>query len=157
MDDGFTNSTVNIKSVQSGGSMDIQLPIHNKLIQKNQSKKTQSYKVESVSRRTIMDIHNFSLENKRESEYVSQSRRSNQVAVSDQFSFCSFRCFILHKSINNKQFDSTVWRNMKHRNDSLSKSPGKTTKRRKQPGNTVITSPVLVMWPGSSQATVPGT
>lgn len=76
VDDGVTNATVSVKSVksvQSGGSMDTQLPVHNRLIQKNQNKKTQSYKVESVSRRTIMDIQNFSLENKRESEYVSGS------------------------------------------------------------------------------------
>lgn len=72
VDDGFTNGTVSMKSIQSGGLMDTQ-PIHNRLILKNQNKKTQSYKVESVTRRTIMDIQNFSLENKRESEYVSQS------------------------------------------------------------------------------------
>lgn len=73
MDDGFANSTVSMKSVDSGGPTDSRLPLHNKLIQKEQNKKTQSYKVESVSRRTILDVQHFSLENKRESEYVSQS------------------------------------------------------------------------------------
>lgn len=74
VEDGPANSTVSMKSVDSGGPADSRLPLHNKLIQKDQNKKTQSYKVESVSRRTVMDVQNFSLENKRESEYVSQSR-----------------------------------------------------------------------------------
>uniref|UniRef100_A0A674MJY5 Insulin-like growth factor-binding protein 3 n=1 Tax=Takifugu rubripes TaxID=31033 RepID=A0A674MJY5_TAKRU len=72
VDGGSTNATVSmrsVQSVQSGASADTQLPIHSRLIQRNQNKRTQSYKVESVSRRTIMDIQNFSLENKREPEY----------------------------------------------------------------------------------------
>lgn len=79
VDDGVTNSTVSTKSVHGGGgggSTDARLPLHNKLIQKDQNRKTQSYKVESVSRRTVMDVQNFSLENKRESEYVSQTSAS---------------------------------------------------------------------------------
>lgn len=59
----------------SRGSMDTRPPLHNKLIQKDQNKKTQSFKVESVSEGTNVDIHNFSLENKRETEYVSYGRR----------------------------------------------------------------------------------
>lgn len=53
------------------GSTDIRPSPHNKLIQKEQNKKTQSYKVEPVSGGANVDVHNFSLENKRESEYVS--------------------------------------------------------------------------------------
>lgn len=55
-----------------GGPGDPRTPLHNKLIQKEQNRKTQSYKVESVSRRTGTDVQNFSLESKRESEYVSE-------------------------------------------------------------------------------------
>ncbi|XP_008336712.1 insulin-like growth factor-binding protein 3 [Cynoglossus semilaevis] len=51
------------------GSTDIRPSPHNKLIQKEQNKKTQSYKVEPVSGGANVDVHNFSLENKRESEY----------------------------------------------------------------------------------------
>ncbi|XP_069572934.1 insulin-like growth factor-binding protein 3 [Brachyistius frenatus] len=52
------------------GSMDTRPPPpHNKLIQKDQNRKTQSYKVESVSGGANVDVHNFSLENKRETEY----------------------------------------------------------------------------------------
>uniref|UniRef100_A0AAQ4PEK7 Insulin-like growth factor-binding protein 3 n=1 Tax=Gasterosteus aculeatus aculeatus TaxID=481459 RepID=A0AAQ4PEK7_GASAC len=51
------------------GSMDTRAPLHKKLIQKDQNRKTQSYKVESVSGGANMDMHNFSLENKRETEY----------------------------------------------------------------------------------------
>lgn len=72
MDDGSANSTVSMKSAHSGGPTDARLPLHNKLIQKDQNRKTQSYKVESVSRSTVVDVQNFSLESKRESEYVSQ-------------------------------------------------------------------------------------
>ncbi|XP_068445695.1 insulin-like growth factor-binding protein 3 [Clinocottus analis] len=57
------------KGSHSRGSMDTRPPLHNKLIQKDQSRKTQSYKVESVSGVANMDMHNFSLENKRETEY----------------------------------------------------------------------------------------
>lgn len=56
----------------SRGSMDTRPPLHTKLIKKDQSRKSQSYKVESVSGGANMDMHNFSLENKRETEYVSQ-------------------------------------------------------------------------------------
>ncbi|XP_029938340.1 insulin-like growth factor-binding protein 3 isoform X2 [Salarias fasciatus] len=55
-----------VKGGHSRGSMDSR---HNTLIQKDQNKKTQSYKVESVSGGANMDMHNFSLENKRETEY----------------------------------------------------------------------------------------
>lgn len=55
-----------VKGGHSRGSMDSR---HNTLIQKDQNKKTQSYKVESVSGGANMDVHNFSLENKRETEY----------------------------------------------------------------------------------------
>ncbi|XP_031725594.1 insulin-like growth factor-binding protein 3 [Anarrhichthys ocellatus] len=58
-----------VKSGLNRGSMDTRPPLHNKLIQKDQNRKTQSYKVESVSGGANMDMHNFSLENKREIEY----------------------------------------------------------------------------------------
>ncbi|XP_028260252.1 insulin-like growth factor-binding protein 3 [Parambassis ranga] len=58
-----------VKNEHSRGSMDTRPPLHNKLIQKDQNKKTQSYKVESLSGGTKMDVHNFSLENKRETEF----------------------------------------------------------------------------------------
>ncbi|XP_070688454.1 insulin-like growth factor-binding protein 3 [Pempheris klunzingeri] len=58
-----------VKNGHSRGSMDTRPPLHNKLIQKDHNRKTQSYKVESVSGGANMDIHNFSLENKRETEY----------------------------------------------------------------------------------------
>ncbi|TDH08939.1 hypothetical protein EPR50_G00102890 [Perca flavescens] len=58
-----------VKAGHSRGSMDTRPPLHNKLIQKDQNRKTQGYKVESVSGGANMDIHNFSLENKRETEY----------------------------------------------------------------------------------------
>ncbi|XP_044056900.1 insulin-like growth factor-binding protein 3 [Siniperca chuatsi] len=58
-----------VKGGHSRGSMDTRPPLHNKLIQKDQNRKTQSYKVESVSGGANMDMHNFSLENKRETEY----------------------------------------------------------------------------------------
>ncbi|KAF7646465.1 hypothetical protein LDENG_00187340 [Lucifuga dentata] len=53
----------------SRGPMDTRPPLHTKLIKKDQSRKSQSYKVESVSGEANMDMHNFSLENKRETEY----------------------------------------------------------------------------------------
>lgn len=62
---------VTVKGGHSRGPMDTRPPLHNILIQKDQNKKTQSYKVESVSGGANMDMHNFSLENKRETEYVS--------------------------------------------------------------------------------------
>ncbi|XP_038147496.1 insulin-like growth factor-binding protein 3 [Cyprinodon tularosa] len=51
------------------GSMNTRPPLHNKLIQKAENKKTQSYKVEPVLGGANKDMHNFSLENKRETEY----------------------------------------------------------------------------------------
>uniref|UniRef100_A0A3Q3DV73 Insulin-like growth factor-binding protein 3 n=1 Tax=Hippocampus comes TaxID=109280 RepID=A0A3Q3DV73_HIPCM len=58
-----------VKGGQSGGVMDTRPPLHNKLIRKDQNKKTHSYKVASVSEGANADMQNFSLENKRESEY----------------------------------------------------------------------------------------
>lgn len=66
---------VTVKGGHSRGSIDSRLPMHNKLIQKDQNKKTQSFKLESVSGGANMDMHNFSLENKRETEYVSHTKR----------------------------------------------------------------------------------
>lgn len=66
------------KGGHSQGSMDTRAPLHKKLIQKDQNRKTQSYKVESVSGGANMDMHNFSLENKRETEYVSFTRWGNE-------------------------------------------------------------------------------
>lgn len=63
---------VTVKDGHSRGSMDTRPPLHNRLIQKSQNRKTQSYKVEELSGGANMDVHNFSLENKREHEYVSQ-------------------------------------------------------------------------------------
>ncbi|XP_034738517.1 insulin-like growth factor-binding protein 3 [Etheostoma cragini] len=57
-----------VKGGHGRGSMDTRPPLHNKLIQKDQNRKTQGYKVESVSGGANMDMH-FSLENKRETEY----------------------------------------------------------------------------------------
>lgn len=70
-----------VKGGHNHGSMDTRPPLHNKLIQKDQNRKTQSYKVESVSGGANMDIHNFSMENKRESEYVSQTQRQLDISV----------------------------------------------------------------------------
>ncbi|KAM9761770.1 insulin-like growth factor-binding protein 3 isoform 2-T2 [Menidia menidia] len=61
-------SVVTVKGGQSQGPTDTRSPLHNKLIEKDEKKKTQSYKVD-LSGGTNMDMHNFSLENKRESEY----------------------------------------------------------------------------------------
>ncbi|CAF95568.1 unnamed protein product, partial [Tetraodon nigroviridis] len=66
VDEGAANSSLSA-SLDSGGPAEPR--VHNQLLQKDQNKKTQSYKVEAVSRRTITDVQNFSLENKRESEY----------------------------------------------------------------------------------------
>ncbi|XP_039457166.1 insulin-like growth factor-binding protein 3 isoform X1 [Oreochromis aureus] len=57
-----------VKDGHSRGSMDTRAPLHNILIQKDENRKTQSYKVESLSGGTNMDVHNFSVENKRENE-----------------------------------------------------------------------------------------
>lgn len=43
------------------------------IIQKDQNKKKQGYKVDQVSSEVHTDIHNFSLESERETEYVSTS------------------------------------------------------------------------------------
>lgn len=83
VDDVLANATatmtvlpgaVTVKSGHSRGPMDTRTHLHNKLIQKDQNKKTQSYKVESLSGGANVDIHNFSLENKRETEYVSHTQ-----------------------------------------------------------------------------------
>ncbi|KAF3690454.1 Insulin-like growth factor-binding protein 3 [Channa argus] len=58
-----------VKVGHNRGSMDTRPSLHNKLIQKDQNKKTQSQKVESVSGGANMDMQNFSLESKRETEY----------------------------------------------------------------------------------------
>lgn len=77
VDDTLTNTTATILpgmvTVKSGHS-GTRTHLHNKLIQKDQSKKTQRYKVESLSGGANIDIHNFSLENKRETEYVSHTQ-----------------------------------------------------------------------------------
>lgn len=84
VDDGCANVTqtmtvlpgvATVKGGHSRGSMDTRPTLHNKLIQKDQNRKTQSYKVESVSGGANMDMHNFSLESKRETEYVSHTQR----------------------------------------------------------------------------------
>lgn len=72
---------VTVKSGQSRGSMDTRSHLHNKLIQKDQNKKTQSYKVDSLSGGANVDIHNFSLENKRETEYVSHTQTHKPFAT----------------------------------------------------------------------------
>lgn len=78
VEDGYANGTatmtvlpgvVTVKGGHGRGSMDTRPPLHNKLIQKDHNRKTQSYKVESVSGGPYVDVHNFSLENKREPEY----------------------------------------------------------------------------------------
>ncbi|XP_038857646.1 insulin-like growth factor-binding protein 3 [Salvelinus namaycush] len=53
------------------GAIEAKPPLHTKLdvIKKEQNKKSQSYKVESVSGGVNSDMHNFSLDNKRETEY----------------------------------------------------------------------------------------
>uniref|UniRef100_A0A3Q4I861 Insulin-like growth factor-binding protein 3 n=1 Tax=Neolamprologus brichardi TaxID=32507 RepID=A0A3Q4I861_NEOBR len=51
------------------GSMDTRPPLHNILIQRGENRKTQSYKVESLSGGANTDVHNFSVESKRENEY----------------------------------------------------------------------------------------
>ncbi|XP_071387911.1 insulin-like growth factor-binding protein 3 [Centroberyx affinis] len=58
-----------VEGGHSRGSMDTRPPLHTKLIEKDKSKKSQSYKVESVSGGANTDMHNFSLESKRETEY----------------------------------------------------------------------------------------
>lgn len=68
-----------VKGGHSRASMDTRSPLHNKLIQKDQNRKTQSYKVESVSGGANMDMHNFSLESKRETEYVSRTQRQRDL------------------------------------------------------------------------------
>ncbi|XP_047231350.1 insulin-like growth factor-binding protein 3 isoform X1 [Girardinichthys multiradiatus] len=53
----------------SPGSMNTRPPLHSRLIQKAENRKTQSYKVEPVLGGVSKNMHNFSLENKRETEY----------------------------------------------------------------------------------------
>lgn len=57
-----------VKDGHSRGSMDTRPPLHNILIQRGENRKTQSYKVESLSGANT-DVHNFSVESKRENEY----------------------------------------------------------------------------------------
>ncbi|XP_068599401.1 insulin-like growth factor-binding protein 3 [Brachionichthys hirsutus] len=60
----------NVATVRGGRrSMDSRHPLHDKLIQKDHNRKTQSYKMDSASGGANMDVHNFSLENKRETAY----------------------------------------------------------------------------------------
>ncbi|XP_054646166.1 insulin-like growth factor-binding protein 3 [Dunckerocampus dactyliophorus] len=77
-EDGYANKTATmtvlpglstVKAGQSRGVMDTRTSLHNKLIKKDQNRKTHSYKVESVSEGASMDMQNFSVENKRETEY----------------------------------------------------------------------------------------
>lgn len=82
VEDGSANSSVSTKSAGSGAPTEPRIP--NKLLQKEQNRRTQSYKVEAVSRRTVADAQNFSLENKRESEYVSQRSNRHQASVAGQ-------------------------------------------------------------------------
>ncbi|XP_026002770.1 insulin-like growth factor-binding protein 3 isoform X2 [Astatotilapia calliptera] len=58
-----------VKDGHSRGSMDTRPPLHNILIQRGENRKTQSYKVESLSGGANTDVHNFSVESKRENEY----------------------------------------------------------------------------------------
>lgn len=64
-----------VKDGHSRGSMDTRPPLHNILIQRGENRKTQSYKVESLSGGANTDVHNFSVESKRENEYVSHTRQ----------------------------------------------------------------------------------
>ncbi|XP_004571800.1 insulin-like growth factor-binding protein 3 isoform X2 [Maylandia zebra] len=58
-----------VKDGHNRGSMDTRPPLHNILIQRGENRKTQSYKVESLSGGANTDVHNFSVESKRENEY----------------------------------------------------------------------------------------
>ncbi|XP_070410438.1 insulin-like growth factor-binding protein 3 isoform X1 [Nothobranchius furzeri] len=60
---------VTVKDGRSQGSTNTRPPMNNKLLQKAENKKTQSYKVDPVSRGPDVDMHNFSQEIKRETEY----------------------------------------------------------------------------------------
>lgn len=72
---------VTVKSGHSRGSMDTRTHVHNKLIQQDEYKRTQSFKVASLSGGANVDIHNFSLENKRETEYVSHTQTHKPFAT----------------------------------------------------------------------------
>ncbi|XP_013875900.1 insulin-like growth factor-binding protein 3 isoform X2 [Austrofundulus limnaeus] len=72
-------AAVTVKSVHGQGSTNTRPPVNNKLLQKAQNRKTQSYKVEPVSRGANVDTHNFSLENKRETEYGPCRREMDSV------------------------------------------------------------------------------
>lgn len=76
-----TPAVVTVKSVHGQGSTNTRPPVNNKLLQKAQNRKTQSYKVEPVSRGANVDTHNFSLENKRETEYVSHAMNFPKLAL----------------------------------------------------------------------------
>lgn len=73
VEEGSANLTVTMTVlpglVKGGHSRVDSRPSLHKLFQKDLNKKTQGYKVESVSGGANMDMHNFSLENKRETEY----------------------------------------------------------------------------------------
>lgn len=61
-------------TVDCGGKMvNTRPPLHDILIKKNEKKRGQSHKVEPVAGGVNTDTHNFSLESKRESEYVSDA------------------------------------------------------------------------------------
>uniref|UniRef100_A0A3P8X7L3 Insulin-like growth factor-binding protein 3 n=1 Tax=Esox lucius TaxID=8010 RepID=A0A3P8X7L3_ESOLU len=66
------------------GSIETKSPQLTRLdvIKKEQNKKSQSYKVESVSGGLHIDIHNFSLENKRENEYGPCRREMESILTS---------------------------------------------------------------------------
>ncbi|KAJ8376853.1 hypothetical protein SKAU_G00074330 [Synaphobranchus kaupii] len=71
-EDRSANSTVSQGLENVHRVPEIKGPAHHAkgdVIKKDQSKKSQSYKVESVSGGLSTDVHNFSLESKRETEY----------------------------------------------------------------------------------------
>uniref|UniRef100_A0A1A8QYZ7 Insulin-like growth factor-binding protein 3 n=1 Tax=Nothobranchius rachovii TaxID=451742 RepID=A0A1A8QYZ7_9TELE len=68
-DPGVPPAPVTVKDGRSQGSTNTRPPMNNKLLQKAENKKTQSYKVDPVSRGPDVDMHNFSQEIKRETEY----------------------------------------------------------------------------------------
>ncbi|XP_053732386.1 insulin-like growth factor-binding protein 3 [Synchiropus splendidus] len=58
-----------VKCLYGRGLTDGRAPLQNKLIKKEQSRRTHSYKVEASLGGTNVDVQNFSLENPRETEY----------------------------------------------------------------------------------------
>lgn len=66
-------------TVDCGGKMvNTRPPLHDILIKKNEKKRAQSHKVEPVAGGVNTDTHNFSLESKRESEYVSNYQTADK-------------------------------------------------------------------------------